>query len=125
MYQITTPEATATVSAARVRRAPRERTRLTIVEASVLAIVAIALVAAAVGPALARDEHVGRTKTIKVSTNDSLWTIAAADPVDGLTTAQTVRLIKDMNGLSESVIVDGQLLTVPSDEHASAAMARR
>ncbi|MDI6900363.1 MAG: LysM peptidoglycan-binding domain-containing protein [Anaerosomatales bacterium] len=113
------------VRAPRARRASRGRTRLTVIETAILALAALALVAAAVGPSLARADELPGSATIKVSSNESLWTIAAGNPVDGLTTAQTVHLIKEMNGLEDSAVMDGQLLTVPSDGDTSAAMARR
>ncbi len=124
MYQTMAAERAGTRQAVRGRHASRGRTRLTIAEGAILALMALVLAAAAVGPSLMRSADVRETETVKVSQNESLWSIAAGNPVDGLTTAQTVHLIKEMNGLTESVVVDGQLLTVPSHGDA-AAMAGR
>lgn len=51
--------------------------------------------------------------TIMVSPSDTLWRIARDHPVTGLTTAETVQALKDLNGLSGSQIVAGSTLRVP------------
>ena len=50
---------------------------------------------------------------ITVGTGDSLWTIAQAHSIDGVSTSELIDWLKDENDLSGSVLALGQSLTVP------------
>lgn len=63
------------------------------------------------------------TRTVKISTGDTLWTLAARNPVPGLATAETVDLIREANGLDGSEIRAGQLISVPAAAPESVAIA--
>ncbi len=63
--------------------------------------------------------------TVKVGSSQTLWGIAQAHPIQGLTTAQTVAAIRSENGLTDSTLSEGQLLRVPGEPDASAATASR
>ncbi|MBN2248291.1 MAG: LysM peptidoglycan-binding domain-containing protein [Coriobacteriia bacterium] len=52
--------------------------------------------------------------SVTVGPSATLWTIAQANPVEGLSTAETVALIKDSNRLDSAIIAPGQTLLVPA-----------
>lgn len=110
-----------------VRRSQRRgSTRFTTLELAALALVAIAIIAAAVGPSLLGSPGSPlRTATIKVSANDTLWEIAAAHPAPGLSTAETVEAIRELNGSGSDTIVAGQTLIVPALDAMDTALAQR
>lgn len=91
------------------------------------AVVAALIVAVIFAAAVSGHRSGGRaaaTQIVKIDAGDSLWSIAAAHPVPGLSTAQTVELIKRSNQLSGSSVAEGTLLRVPSDRPSSVALAR-
>ena len=51
--------------------------------------------------------------TIAVSAGDTLWGIAQAHPVAGLSNRQVIDLVKEWNGLDTGLIEPGMQLTVP------------
>jgi hypothetical protein len=96
------------------------------VEILILVLFALALIAAAVGPALMRDRSAPtHTTTIKVGEYQTLWEIAKQHPGEGLTTPETVRAIRTLNGMTSGNIVAGQLLMVPVNATSSASVALR
>lgn len=50
---------------------------------------------------------------IEVDEGDSLWRIAERNAVQGLSTAETVELIRQWNGLDSGMLVPGMELSVP------------
>lgn len=62
---------------------------------------------------------------ITVSESGTLWAIAQAHPVPGLSTADTVALIKESNLLDSAIIMPGQTLRVPAQTQPSIAVASR
>jgi hypothetical protein len=62
--------------------------------------------------------------TVRVATSDTLWSIAAAHPAPGLSTASTVDEIARMNGLRTSSVRPGSLLKVPAMTAPDAAFAQ-
>lgn len=52
-------------------------------------------------------------ETIVVHAGDSLWTIADEHPVDGRTTEEVARYIRDYNDLDSSCLYAGMELSVP------------
>lgn len=104
--------------------ADSERMRLSGLEIIALILIVLAIVTAAVAPSLLRtSDNPSSTKSIKVSQHDTLWEIAVANPVRGCTTAQTVQVILELNGMSESTIIAGQLLVVPDDAYDTPVFA--
>ncbi len=123
------PAAARRLAAARTRRAHarnRERRRRAVLDALVL-FLATAIVAAAVIPVLsasqADPESPDATRVVKVAPGQSLWHIARETAPPGSSTAQTVRMLRDMNGLETSGLSEGMLLVVP--RAASAQVAAR
>jgi LysM repeat protein len=53
------------------------------------------------------------SSTITVGAGDTLWSIAAAHPVDGMSTSQVSSLVASMNDLSQATIHPGDTLKVP------------
>lgn len=84
-------------------------------EIAVLALIGVALVAAAVSPLLRgpRPEPAAYA-SITVDEHDTLWDIASEHSVNGLGTADTVAVIRRVNGLRSALIHPGQVLSVPS-----------
>ncbi|MDO9556936.1 MAG: LysM peptidoglycan-binding domain-containing protein [Coriobacteriia bacterium] len=100
--------------------------RFSTLEITVLALFIIAVIAAAVGPSLLRDRTMPEvTVSIKVGKDDTLWEIAAAHRVAGVSTAETVTSICELNGMAGGSIAAGQLLVVPATQHADAVVASR
>lgn len=54
------------------------------------------------------------TQTIRVSSGDSLWSIAEAHGIDNLDTRQTIEVIRAWNDLDSSMLKPGMELTVPA-----------
>lgn len=97
--------------------------RLTPLEASILMLLAVALVCAALsGPAQASVEDLS-TITIRVRPADTLWNLAAHYRVDGLGTAETVQLIRDLNGMNDARLSAGTTLVVPAHDDVAALAA--
>jgi len=110
------------IAAAATRRGTTRATRargLSRVECTILALTAIALAAAAVSstPRAATTEGVSTT-TIRVRSGDSLWSIAAAHPVEGLDTARAAELIAEINDLEGAALTAGSAILVPGDVSA-------
>ncbi len=109
----------------RDRPAKPGATRFTPVEIGILVLFAVSLVAAAVGPSLLRDRSIPQDSiTVKVGESDTLWEIAASNPVAGMSTAEHVSLIQRMNGVTNSGVVAGQLLIIPSDSGGHTELAQ-
>lgn len=51
---------------------------------------------------------------LTVQAGDSLWTLAEAHPVDGLSTAQVAELIAGANGRDGALIAPGECILVPA-----------
>lgn len=86
-----------------------------------VAIVAITLMAGGAGT-----RHSGlMTRQVRVSTSDTLWSIAQSNPVPGQGTAATVEQIRALNGLRTSAVAPGATLRVPTLEAPDSAYASR
>ena len=55
------------------------------------------------------------TQRVMVDSGDSLWSLAERHPVPGMTTGDTVRLMKRWNHLEHAVLVPGQELYVAAE----------
>ena len=64
------------------------------------------------------------TGAVKVSPGESLWSIAAANPVEGLTTPETVEVIRRSNHLTSDAITTGSVLRVPATSASGVALGR-
>ncbi|MHB1016298.1 MAG: LysM peptidoglycan-binding domain-containing protein [Coriobacteriia bacterium] len=62
---------------------------------------------------------------VTVQESGTLWALARAHPVDGLSTAETVDLIQRSNHLDSALITPGQALRVPAPEGNDTALASR
>lgn len=76
---------------------------------------------------IARPERPAPDSWTAVTVGDSgtLWALAQAHPVSGLTTAETVALIKRSNHLDSGLITPGQTLRVPAPDSAALAVVSR
>lgn len=63
--------------------------------------------------------------SISVGHTGTLWEIAAEHGVEGLSTAETVDLIRKENGLSSSTLYSGQTLIVPAAGSEPLSVAQR
>jgi hypothetical protein len=88
----------------------------------------VALVAAVIAAAVLSGASAGgqptRTSTIKVGAGESLWSIATAHPVQGMTTQQNVDAIRRANHLRGSTVAEGSVLRVPGAASGAVALAR-
>lgn len=61
--------------------------------------------------------------SVRVGSADTLWSIASAHRLPGLSTAATVEEIRRANGLTASNLSAGAILRVPSAQSADSALA--
>lgn len=54
------------------------------------------------------------SQTITVHSNDTLWSIAESNPIEGVSTEQQVNWIREKNNLDSSLLRSGQTLEIPS-----------
>ena len=79
---------------------------------TVIVIVAIVLFATGVGAS--SPDVVGETVTHHVVAGDTLWDIATDHTRSGGDVRRTVFDIKQLNGMTDSIIVPGQVLEIPA-----------
>lgn len=107
----------------RVRQATARLSRAETLIAACAVIVALCV---ALLPAInSAAPAVPQTIAIRVAPNDTLWDLAKAHPLEGSTTAETVSVIRQLNGLEGSMIATGEVLKVPADASEMTALARR
>lgn len=63
--------------------------------------------------------------SVTVAEGSSLWDLATANPVSGLSTPETIVLIRDANGLCSSTLKVGQVLRVPAANGPDLSVAAR
>jgi len=92
----------------------------------VFAVTASVLIAVAAAPTAAdRYPELG-SRRVRVSASDTLWSIARANPVDGLTTAQAVAAIRRLNRLDTGLpLQPGAVIAVPCAEAGISNLAMR
>jgi len=105
------------------RRSERRSNRLSVAEIAALVVVVALLLAA---PVVSRSTLPRDTATtmLRVEQGDTVWTIAAAHPVSGLSTAQNADFIARLNDLDAGRLAAGTTLRVPSAA-VSASVALR
>lgn len=91
-------------------------------EIATLALLAAVIVVGAAWPRVHTPSDV-HTTTVRIETGQTLWTIAAAHPVDGLTTQQNVDLIASLNGL-RGTLSTGSVIRVPNQAGGSMVAMR-
>jgi hypothetical protein len=97
--------------------------RLSPVEIAALLIIAVLLVAGLLISRTVAPADV-QTKALRIEQGDTLWTIASAHPVAGLTTAQTADLIARCNRLESGAIAVGAILEVPAHAESGSLASR-
>lgn len=103
----------------------RSRERLSLVESVLLVLLVVALAYAgyrAMVPTYARVES---TATVRVTPEQTLWDLASRHRVPGATTAETIEIIKQVNGMTDSALRVGQTVQVPVSQADFTAMASR
>lgn len=60
---------------------------------------------------------------VEVTENATLWGLAAAHPIDGLSTQATVERIQAKNELTTATLYPGQTVLVPGADDAGLALA--
>ncbi len=105
------------------RTRPRTLTRTELLIA--LTVLAFTLCAAVLPSILATAPAATPTVAVRVADQETLWDLAKAHPVSGNTTAQTVSIIRDLNGLEGSMIAAGEVLRVPAPPSGQTALASR
>ncbi len=103
----------------------RRRSRLSFLEIVALVVIAGLLIVGALKAQPTGAPADLATQTLQVQTGQTLWAIAQAHPIDGLTTAQTAEVISRSNNLSGSVLNAGQTLQVPSADSVGPQLASR
>lgn len=90
---------------------------LVVIVALVIAVVAAALVSRSQTPTDLP------TQRVKVGSGDSLWSLAESHPLEGLTTQQTMDLIKRANNMRSDRIAAGSLVIIPVARRSEVAIA--
>jgi hypothetical protein len=90
------------------------RKGLSLTEIALLAVLALALFAAALTVLRPTPTPELNLQPVRVTHGQSLWSLAQQHPVAGCTTAQTVDLIAQKNGLQSSTVAAGAVLLVPT-----------
>jgi LysM repeat protein len=93
-------------------------------EVLALLIILILLIVGLVTTSGRGPEKVVLSQRVKVQSGESLWAVAAAHPVAGMSTAQVADLLATSNDLSERLVRPGQILRVPT-ESANQMLAAR
>jgi nucleoid-associated protein YgaU len=106
------------------RGAQRAGRPLSPVEMVVLLAIAALLIAGVLHDR-ARTPDVSASHTVQVSAGDTLWSIAKANPVAGLSTAQTAERIARANGLNSAALASGQTIRVPAEGALDTQLASR
>lgn len=108
---------------------PSARTRAARIQAGDAALLgifglclAVALLALALRPA---PPSAASWTPVTIGEHSTLWDVARAHPVPGLSTAETVALIRTHNGLETPDLVAGQPLFVPASLGPDGAVGRR
>jgi len=95
-------------------------------EAFIAACALVVTLCVALLPAIVVDTRMpAGTVTVRVAPHDTLWDLAKAHPVEGSSTAETVSLIRRLNGRQNSAIAAGEVLRVPATASEMTALARR
>lgn len=92
---------------------------------TVMCLFAVLLVVASVVFSASHTPSHVATRTVRIDAGDTLWSIAQAHPVKGLSTAETVELITRINGLPSAKLRTGGEVMVPVNESGSALLAMR
>jgi len=58
-------------------------------------------------------------RQVRVESGDTLWSLAEAHPAPGKSTAETVRLLVDLNDIDGSTVVAGTVLDVPGAQNGA------
>jgi len=107
------------------RRCAENNDRLSLVETVLLVLLVLALAYAgyrAMAPSYGRVET---TATVRVTSEQTLWELASRHKVPGATTAETIEIIKQVNGMTGSALRVGQTVQVPVSNADMTAMASR
>jgi len=91
-----------------------QRSRFSAVEVLILCLCLVAVVVVGVRMMSISAPTEVSTTQVRVRPTQTLWDLATAHPVPGLTTAQTVEHIKRINSLSTSQLAAGQTIQVPA-----------
>lgn len=107
------------------RRCAENGDRLSLVETVLLVLLVLALVYAGYRAMVPRYGQVESTTTVRVASEQTLWELATRHRVPGATTAETIEIIKQVNGMTGSALRVGQTVQVPVSAADMAAMASR
>ena len=94
-------------------RGTARRRSINIAELVLVLSVAVLLVLETIATAGSPAVRTAGSTTVRVEAGQTLWSIARAHPVSGLTTQQTVDLIARTNGLSDGAVAVHECLKVP------------
>jgi hypothetical protein len=77
--------------------------------------------------AIAAPDHPGPAEwaPVLIAERATLWDLAREHPIPGLSTAETVSLIRERNGMADASLAVGESLEVPIGSSASVALAAR
>lgn len=99
--------------------------KISAIEVIVIALVILAIAWAAYRAVTPVQPATEGTTTVKVRQAQTLWEIASEHRIADATTAETVELIKAMNGMEDSSLLVGQNVQVPVTSDQSASVASR
>lgn len=114
--------------AARRRRTSKRRGRpeSALAPVAVFLVATVLLVAAAAAPTVSGASTSPATRRVRVAASDTLWSIARAHPVEGMTSAQVVAEMRRLNHLDTvAAIQPGAVISVPAGDSYSSNLAMR
>lgn len=88
---------------------------LTPVEIGIVVLVLCALIAAAIVAGSGGGPAATATRHVRVEAGDTLWSLALRHPVRGLSTAETVELIAELNDTHADALQADSTIAVPFD----------
>ena len=93
---------------------------------AVFVVAALLLVAVAAAPTVSGASSTAATRRVRVAASDTLWSIARAHPVEGMTAAQIVAEMQRLNHLETvAAIQPGTVISIPAGESYSSNLAMR
>jgi nucleoid-associated protein YgaU len=93
-------------------------------EVLLLAAIVALLVIGAVSTGRPREASPYTTSVLRVRQGDTLWQVAEAHPIDGLTTSQVVDALVAANRLGARSLSPGQMIRIPANDQRTQMASR-
>ncbi len=102
----------------------RQTARL-VAEWIAVAVVTLSLISACLSVPRVIEAGEVPTSLVEVEPGESLWRLAVDNPVPGLSVAETIHLIRRINGMETSLLHAGEIVEVPAQDHDERVVVSR